>query len=52
MTLIDEFPKKYKFRNDYRLFDYEIPSIKLNFVIEKNKVSVISEYKLIKRNLN
>ena len=51
MTLIDEFPKKYKFRNDYRLFDYEIPSIKLNFVIEKNKVSVISEYKLIKRNL-
>ncbi len=35
---------------DYKIFDYSIPEIFINFIIEKEKVKVISEYKFIKRN--
>ena len=35
---------------DYKLFDYEIPEISLNFVIENNKVIVKTKLKCIKKN--
>ena len=36
--------------SDYKIFDYSIPEIFVNFIIEKEKVKVISEYKFIKEN--
>ena len=38
--------------NDYKPFDYSIPSIKLNIIINKNNVKVFSEFRLIKENIS
>ena len=35
---------------DYKVFDYEIPEIFLDFVIKKNVVNVTTKLKLIKKN--
>ena len=35
---------------DYKVFDYEIPEIFLDFVIEKNAVNVKTKLKLVKKN--
>ena len=37
---------------DYKVFDYEIPEIFLDFVIKKNAVNVTSTLKLVKKNKN
>jgi len=37
---------------DYKVFDYEIPEIFLDFVIKKNAVNVTSKLKLVKKNKN
>ena len=37
---------------DYKVFDYEIPDIFLDFVIKKNAVYVTTKLKLVKRNKN
>ena len=37
---------------DYKIFDYEIPEIFLDFVIEKNFVYVTTKLKLVKKNKN
>ena len=37
---------------DYKVFDYEIPEIFLDFVIKKNAVYVTTKLKLIKKNRN
>ena len=37
---------------DYKVFDYEIPEIFLDFVIKKNAVNVTTELKLVKKNKN
>ena len=37
---------------DYKVFDYEIPEIFLDFVIKKNAVNVITKLKLVKKNKN
>ena len=37
---------------DYKIFDYEIPEIFLDFVIKKNAVYVTTKLKLVKRNKN
>ena len=37
---------------DYKVFDYEIPEIFLDFVIKKNTVNVTSKLKLVKKNKN
>ncbi len=37
---------------DYKVFDYEIPEISLDFVIIKNAVNVTTKLKLVKRNKN
>ena len=37
---------------DYKVFDYEIPEIFLDFVIKKNAVSVTTILKLVKRTKN
>ena len=37
---------------DYKVFDYEIPEIFLDFVIRKNAVYVTTKLKLVKRNNN
>ena len=42
-------PKYIKLEN-YKVFDYEIPEIFLDFVINKNEVNVTTELKLIKKN--
>ena len=34
---------------DYRVFDYEIPEIFLDFVINKNAVNITSKLKLVKK---
>ena len=34
---------------DYKVFDYEIPEILLDFVIKKNAVNVTSKLKLLKK---
>ena len=34
---------------DYKVFDYEIPEIFLDFVIEKNFVNVTTKLKLVKK---
>ncbi len=44
--------KKYIQLKDYKSFDYEIPNIFLDFIIEDTKVIVITELKLIKKNKN
>ena len=44
--------KKYIKLNDYKFFDYEIPTIFLDFIIEKDRVIVKTELKLIKKNVN
>ena len=41
---------KYKKLLDYKPFDYSIPTIDLNFIINKKEVKVISEFKIIKEN--
>ena len=35
---------------DYKVFDYEIPEISLNFIIENERVIVKTELQLLKRN--
>ena len=35
---------------DYKVFDYEIPEIFLDFVINKNSVNVTTKLKLVKKN--
>ena len=37
---------------DYKVFDYEIPKIFLDFVIKKNAVNVTTKLKLVKTNKN
>ena len=37
---------------DYKVFDYEIPEIFLDFVIKKNLVNVTTKLKLVKKNKN
>ena len=37
---------------DYKVFDYEIPEIFLDFEINKNAVNVTTELKLVKKNKN
>ena len=37
---------------DYKVFDYEIPEIFLDFVIQKNAVNVTTKLKLVKKNKN
>ena len=37
---------------DYKVFDYEIPEIFLDFVIKKNAVYVTTKLKLVKRTKN
>jgi len=37
---------------DYKVFDYEIPEIFLDFVIKKNAVNVTTKLKLVKKNKN
>jgi len=37
---------------DYKVFDYEIPEIFLDFVIKKNAVNVTTKIKLVKKNKN
>jgi len=37
---------------DYKVFDYEIPEIFLDFVIKKNAVYVTTKLKLVKKNKN
>ena len=37
---------------DYKVFDYEIPEIFLDFVIKKNAVNVTTKLKLVKNNKN
>ena len=44
--------KNYIKLEDYKLFDFEIPTIFLDFIIDKNKVIVKTELKLIKKNLS
>ncbi len=44
--------KEYTKLDDYILFDYEIPNIFLDFIIEDKKVIVKTELKLIKKKIN
>ena len=37
---------------DYKVFDYDIPEIFLDFVIKKNYVNVTTRLKLVKKNKN
>ena len=37
---------------DYKIFDYEIPEIFLDFVIKKKAVNVTTKLKLVKKNKN
>ena len=41
---------KYVKLNDYKVFDYEIPEIFLDFAIKKNAVNVTTKLKLVKKN--
>ena len=43
---------KYIKLEDYKVFDYEIPEIFLDFVINKNEVNVTTKLKLVKINNN
>ena len=40
---------KYIKLEDYKVFDYEIPEIFLDFVIKKNAVNVTTKLKLLKK---
>ena len=40
---------KYVKLKDYKVFDYEIPEIFLDFVIKKNSVNVPTKLKLVKK---
>tara|TARA_Y100000589_G_scaffold313776_1_gene335422 strand:+ start:2954 stop:5545 length:2592 start_codon:yes stop_codon:yes gene_type:complete len=42
---------KYTHINDYKPYDYSIPTVHLNFIIEDKKVKVIAELTLLKINL-
>ena len=44
--------EKYIKLNDYKSFDYEIPNIFLDFIIEETSVIVKTELKLIKKNIH
>ena len=44
--------EKYIKLNDYKSFDYEIPNIFLDFIIEEKSVIVKTELKLIKKNIH
>ena len=44
--------KQYTKLADYKIFDYEIPNIYLDFIIEETKVIVKTELKLLKKNIN
>ena len=44
--------KEYIKLEDYESFDYEIPNIFLDFIIEDKRVIVKTELKLIKKNIN
>jgi len=35
---------------EYKVFDYEIPEIFLDFIIKKNAVNVTTKLKLVKKN--
>ena len=37
---------------DYKVFDYEVPEIFLDFVIKENAVNVTTKLKLVKKNKN
>ena len=37
---------------DYKVLDYQIPEILLDFVIKKNAVNVTTKLKLVKKNKN
>ena len=43
---------KYIKLKDYKRFDYSIPTIKLNIIINDNNVKIISELQLIKENIS
>ena len=43
---------KYVKLEDYKVFDYEIPEIFLDFVIMQNAVNVSTKLKLVKTNKN
>ena len=43
---------KYIKLEDYKVFDYAIPEIFLDFIINKNAVYVTTKLKLVKRNKN
>ena len=43
---------KYIKLEDYKVFDYEIPEIFLDFVIKKNAVNVTTKLKLVKKHKN
>ena len=43
---------KYIKLKDYKVFDYEIPNIFLDFIIEEERVTVKTKLKLIKKNKN
>ena len=43
---------RYIHLSDYKKFDYSIPEIYINFIIEDENVKVISDYKFIKENPN
>ena len=47
----NKIPKYVKLQ-DYKVFDYEIPEIFLDFVIKKNTVNVTTKLKLVKKNKN
>ena len=40
---------KYVKLKEYKVFDYEIPEIFLDFVIKKNEVNVTTKLKLVKK---
>ena len=50
--LNDSDNKEYIKLDDYKFFDYEIPNIFLDFIIEDKSVIVKTELKLIKKNIN
>jgi len=51
-TINQKSISKYIKLEDYKVFDYEIPEIFLDFVIKKNVVCVTSKLNLVKRNKN
>ena len=49
-SIAKEKEEKYIKLEDYQVFDFEIPDIYLDFVIEEEKVIVKTTLKLIKKN--